>query len=71
MDTQNPLCPVCFTPMRQFHEGRALKKCGPAYVCPLAESETYRDESGHLQRFGWATHAYTRSYIPEEVEAMT
>jgi hypothetical protein len=55
--------------MRQTRHGAALEERGPAYVCPVAESEVYRDERGRLRRFGWAKHTATRSWEPHELEA--
>jgi len=55
-------CPVCGAEMRQIRRGATLERRGPAYVCPQAEKEVFRDERGHLRRVAGAAHDRTSVY---------
>jgi hypothetical protein len=48
--------------MRQIRRGATLERRGPAYVCPQAEKEVFRDERGHLRRVAGAAHDRTSVY---------
>jgi hypothetical protein len=67
--TERPTCPDCGHEMRQTRRGATLARRGPAYICPVAESEVYADGRGHLHRIDGAQHDRTRSWSPAELEA--
>jgi hypothetical protein len=69
--TDGPPCPVCGARMRQTRRGATLARRGPAYVCPVDESEICRDTLGHPGRCAGARHAWLRVWYPEELECVT
>lgn len=54
--------------MRQVRRGATLRRRGPLYACPIAESEERTDDRGHRYRADGAQHAYTRLWEPGELE---
>lgn len=62
-----PKCPICGAEMRQTRRGASLAKRGPAYICPINEAETYRDERNHIKRKPGAKHLLLRVWMPDEL----
>lgn len=62
-----PPCPECGGLMREWGRGATRRKHGPQWICPVATSETVRDERGHLHRVAGAQHAYERVWSEDEL----